>query len=404
MYSVRVAYSEVDKGVEKAADRSSRTLPIAHTCDGPRVCACSTKTPGFCFYLTFSAALDHSETAIYSGSVDGSEKPHGRGTLTWKSGDRFEGRFKHGEKEGKGCFYFSDGSSLGGTFSADELFGKGIYVFDDGSWQEGQYVHGELNGLVKEFDNLGNLTFTGNYVENCRHGLCTFYDPYGGTLNGVVDEEGSLTGDSITYWYPGCELGIRGKFLEGILDRGFLVEMKDKQEEEEKKGDVFERDVSTKDCISANPLLPDPYETKMVYVKVSPIAGDGLFARRDLPEDRVVSFYNGIRLTHQEVDSRDWSQNDYTISLDSETVIDIPPSCSDVAAYCASLGHKANHSFEANCKYDLFDHPRFGLIKSIRTLKRIRRDEELTVEYGYDHHGLGKNNADAPHWYKSQLK
>ena len=51
-----------------------------------------------------------------------------------------------------------------------------------------------------------------------------------------------------------------------------------------------------------------------------------------------------------------------------------------------------------------FDHPRFGLIKSIRTLKRIRRDEELTVEYGYDHHGLGKNNADAPHWYKSQLK
>ena len=48
--------------------------------------------------------------------------------------------------------------------------------------------------------------------------------------------------------------------------------MKDKQEEEEKKGDVFERDVSTKDCISANPLLPDPYETKMLAKEKSYLA------------------------------------------------------------------------------------------------------------------------------------
>eukprot|EP00118_Oscarella_pearsei_P004841 m.21322 g.21322 ORF g.21322 m.21322 type:complete len:260 (+) comp28160_c0_seq2:733-1512(+) len=257
--------------------------------------------------------------------------------------------------------------------------------------------------MAKEFDCEGQLIFIGNYVENCRHGFCKFYDHYGGTLTGLVDDEGSLTGKDITYWYPGDELGLRGHFQDGVFVSGYLVEVEDGGAREQKEC-TFQRDVSTRDCISVHPRLLDPYETKMTYVKVSDIAGEGLFARRDLPENRAVSFYNGVKLTHQEVDSRDWSLNDYTISLDSDTVIDIPPAFADTSIYCASLGHKANHSFEANCKYDLFDHPRFGLIKSIRTLRRIKKDEELTVEYGYDHHGLGRNDADAPHWYRNKLK
>ncbi len=34
----------------------------------------------------------------------------------------------------------------------------------------------------------------------------------------------------------------------------------------------------------------------------------------------------------------------------------------------------------------------------------MKAGEELTVEYGYDHHGLGKDKADAPEWYKIQLR
>ena len=48
-----------------------------------------------------------------------------------------------------------------------------------------------------------------------------------------------------------------------------------------------------------------------------------------------------------------------------------------------------------------FDHPRFGKIKCIRTIRAVKGDEELTVAYGYDH---AKLETDAPDWYKEALE
>ena len=48
-----------------------------------------------------------------------------------------------------------------------------------------------------------------------------------------------------------------------------------------------------------------------------------------------------------------------------------------------------------------FDHPRFGQIKCIKTIKRVSPDDELTVAYGYDH---SKLDTEAPTWYKTKLK
>ena len=103
------------------------------------------------------------------------------------------------------------------------------------------------------------------------------------------------------------------------------------------------------------------------------------------------------------MNNREWYLNDNTISLDENTVIDVPSNYSSLTTYCASLGHKANHSFEPNCKYSLFQHPYFGKIKCICTIKCVQASEELTVAYGYDHNGLGCNQADAPQWYKDGL-
>ena len=47
-------------------------------------------------------------------------------------------------------------------------------------------------------------------------------------------------------------------------------------------------DISTEDIISSSPLLQDPYEAQNVYVDDSTLgshAGQGLFAKRDLPSD-----------------------------------------------------------------------------------------------------------------------
>ena len=54
--------------------------------------------------------------------------------------------------------------------------------------------------------------------------------------------------------------------------------------------------MSTKECISKQPLLADPYEDLFVYVDQSliPDAGQGLFAKVDIEAATVISFYKSI--------------------------------------------------------------------------------------------------------------
>uniref|UniRef100_F6YBN1 SET domain containing 7, histone lysine methyltransferase n=2 Tax=Monodelphis domestica TaxID=13616 RepID=F6YBN1_MONDO len=219
-----------------------------------------------------------------------------------------------------------------------------------------------------------------------------------------------MTGDKIAYVYPDGRTTIYGKFIDGELIEGKLATM---SVEEGKPyfelipgSSLYHFDKSTPSCISTNPLLPDPYESERVYVADShiPSAGEGLFSKVAVGPNTVISFYNGIRITHQEVDDRDWDLNGNTLSLDDETVIDVPEPYNHTSKYCASLGHKANHSFTPNCIYDVFAHPRFGPIKCIRTKQAVERDEELTVAYGYDHNPPGKSMPEAPEWYRMELK
>eukprot|EP00850_Spirogloea_muscicola_P016082 SM000128S26215 [mRNA] locus=s128:144256:145798:- [translate_table: standard] len=149
---------------------------------------------------------------------------------------------------------------------------------------------------------------------------------------------------------------------------------------------------------SSAPLLPDPWEAERVAVAPSlmPGAGEGLFARVALTAGDIAAFYKfGVRLSHEAVDARDWRLNENTISLDADTVIDIPPGLVPVTAYCASLGHKANHSIRPNAEYAPFCHPRFGDIKCVRATQPIAPGEEITVDYSYDL--LGADGV--PEWY-----
>ena len=52
--------------------------------------------------------------------------------------------------------------------------------------------------------------------------------------------------------------------------------------------------------------------------------------------------------------------------------------------YRASLGHKINHSFQPNCKWDQIIHPTFGRIPSVITLMDLKAGTELTCHYMID--------------------
>ena len=47
-----------------------------------------------------------------------------------------------------------------------------------------------------------------------------------------------------------------------------------------------------------DPMIPDPYEYNHIVIKPSRVhncAGEGIFAKCDIPEGHWVSFYNGIK-------------------------------------------------------------------------------------------------------------
>ncbi|XP_060003647.1 histone-lysine N-methyltransferase SETD7 isoform X2 [Lagenorhynchus albirostris] len=360
------------------------------------------------------AAMDSDDEMVeeaVEGHLDDDGLPHGFCTVTYSSTDRFEGNFIHGEKNGRGKFFFFDGSTLEGYYVDDALQGQGVYTYEDGGVLQGTYVDGELNGPAQEYDTDGRLIFKGQYKDNIRHGVCWIYYPDGGSLVGEVNEDGEMTGEKIAYVYPDERTALYGKFIDGEMIEGKLATLLSTEEgrphfELMPGSSVYHFDKSTSSCISTNALLPDPYESERVYVAESLIssAGEGLFSKVAVGPNTVMSFYNGVRITHQEVDSRDWTLNGNTLSLDEETVIDVPEPYNRVSKYCASLGHKANHSFTPNCIYDMFVHPRFGPIKCIRTLRAVEADEELTVAYGYDHSPPGKSGPEAPEWYQVELK
>ncbi|XP_023133628.2 histone-lysine N-methyltransferase SETD7 [Amphiprion ocellaris] len=354
---------------------------------------------------------DETVEEVVEGPLDDDGQPHGFCTVTYSSSDRFEGHFSHGEKNGKGKFFFFDGSALEGFYVDDALQGQAVYTYEDGSVLNGTYMDGELNGPAQELDGEGRLVFKGQYKDNSRCGECWVYYPDGGCVFGRVNEDGEMTGDSVAYVYPDRQTALYGSFVDGELIEARLATLISSQTGRPRfditaNSPVYSYDKSTSSCIATHLLLPDPYENQRVFVADSMIrgAGQGLFAKMDAEADAVMSFYNGVRITHSEVDGRDWALNGNTISLDEDTVIDVPQPFDQEDRYCASLGHKANHSFTPNCKYDPFVHPRFGHIKCIRTLRAVHKDEELTVAYGYDHEPTGKNGPEAPDWYKQELE
>ena len=110
------------------------------------------------------------------------------------------------------------------------------------------------------------------------------------------------------------------------------------------QGPEFEYDLSTKACISKTPQVPDPYEELFVFVDQSsiPEAEEGLFAKTDIEESTVISFYNGTRLDVLDPDNSDIYDWPYKISLNEDWDLDIPEGLRTTDKYKATLGHKVS--------------------------------------------------------------
>ena len=194
---------------------------------------------------------------------------------------------------------------------SDALEGEGKYVDSgDGSYTVGHYVAGSLNGLVSEYTVDGRLLYSGQYRDNQRHGQGTLHHNDGGTFEGEW-QHGLFHGKANTYTYPivaNKVIQFRGEWRDGSM-----VATQLHVDGQQVSVTTYTDDESTLGSSIANqPLLPDPYEQHTVYVAPStlgPQAGEGLFARIDLPAGVCVSFYNGVKQTEAETERRHWRYN-----------------------------------------------------------------------------------------------
>lgn len=234
-------------------------------------------------------------------------------------------------------------------------------------------------------------------------------------LIGTIQDDSKLQGKGV-YLYPGFEYAISGDFVAGKLQNGRFAKVIGAKFSHSKIGvpEVilkFEAnsqpiyyDPATSLRISKAPLLSDQFEDLSVFVEESGTlgAGEGLFAKKSFQSGDLIALFNGLkifktgRITKISAESEEWS--DYRLTVDKDIDIDITEDLISLKTYCASLGHKACHSFEEkNAKFDNLYHPRFGEIMSIVALKHIPENSEILVNYNYD--------VDlAPLWYKELWK
>ena len=94
-----------------------------------------------------------------------------------------------------------------------------------------------------------------------------------------------------------------------------------------------------------------------------------------------------------------WDNSAYKIFTNTNEVhgerLDLPGELVQLEHYCATLGHKINHSFHYNCTEWFFQHPRHGLIPSVVATQHIPAGAELCLHYGYD-------PRNCPDWYEAK--
>lgn len=110
---------------------------------------------------------------LYEGEIDEEGRPHGKGTKYYLDGMRYEGQWKHGQKDGFGIRYCEDGTkNYEGTWKNDQIYGCGVLM---------DYRNVRYEGFFEEKPPYGEY---GLSLE--QKSVVTF--PKGEVVEGPIDE------------------------------------------------------------------------------------------------------------------------------------------------------------------------------------------------------------------------
>jgi len=222
-------------------------------------------------------------------------------------------------------------------------------------------------------------------------------------LYGKVGPKGLFEGNNNAYIYCDMSTVLKGKFVNGKMVNAVPTKIKEVYFEKcrailrlkfckpKYKAQEYQYWPSTLDEVGVPPYLEDPYESQLVFGCMSDChgAGDGLFLKKNVKANTTVAFYNGIRVRPGEKAA--FANSGYQIFVDwnkrsevTSDYMDIPPEYVSLNRYTASLGHKINHSFDPNCRWGTVEHPTFGRVPRVVTIKDLKAGTELTCHYMID--------------------
>lgn len=341
-----------------------------------------------------------------------------------QNGLELNGRWCHGHREGPGLICGPALEAKGiraiwGRYKGGYLTGPGkVSLMDGDCTLEGCFVQGQLHGPVRGLTSRGRLAWAGLFKHGRSFGASWRGLEGGGFLYGSVGPKGLFSGHKNAFIYPDMKTALHGSFEDGKMVETVPVDVREVYMERSGtilrlkftkppyRAPIYQHWPSGLDYVSVPPLQEDPYEQKYVYAersKMSDHAGDGLFAKRDVPANTTIAFYNGIRVRPEE--PYPFENTGYQIYVDwnkpsevTSDYMDIPPDYVSITRYRATLGHKINHSFDPNCRWGIINHPTFGRIPRVVTIKNIKAGTELSCHYMID---MAEAVADEVHckWY-----
>mmetsp|Transcript_4779 Transcript_4779/g.6669 ORF Transcript_4779/g.6669 Transcript_4779/m.6669 type:complete len:473 (+) Transcript_4779:100-1518(+) len=168
---------------------------------------------------TENAGPSYGEKLFWDGRFVGhlfNGKKQGFGTMTYFTGERYEGYWKNDVWEGEGAYYWKNGDKYYGSFHQMKRNGYGKLLLHTGNYYEGEFKDDKMNGtglykwVNKDLyegtfrdgmrDGFGTMIwhdgqkYTGGWRLNKRHGVAEYYSTegvkkYGVWREGVLSQE-----------------------------------------------------------------------------------------------------------------------------------------------------------------------------------------------------------------------
>lgn len=140
-------------------------------------------------------------TGLYGGNMTKDRVPHGRGTIVFTNGDKYEGPFKDGNMHGlDAVFTRSDGrGKYKGEFQNNKRHGHGEYKTKS-RFYVGQFESGKRHGEGSQYYLDGSIDFDGRWIRGEPEIDIDTNEPELRKIFSELFEEGEETTSSTEYY------------------------------------------------------------------------------------------------------------------------------------------------------------------------------------------------------------